>query len=661
MTDLESTPQPLIYPRISGQGIYTNVLLIDSQVIDYQKMVDSVNTSTFPIVYSICSQKSELLSLLQANFTTIERIGLAFISSLEKPKFFLDKKPLFIENETQPYSENLQFILDIITQFQVKNVDYLACDTLNYSNWNVYYNLLKQNTTAVIGASSDKTGNIQYGGDWVLENTSEDIELIYFTSAIQYYAFLLDNPSWATSASGLNYPALITIDPTNTYAYVYNNFIKSVSRISISNPTNYVANWLVDISNSYTIITDFVIDSTNTYMYLSCTLGQLVAVYYIYKIPLNNPSGYTIFKTVSLPSHITIDSTNTYLYIGRRLGDVISRISLSDPNGDYTPNWATSAQGLISITALNIDPINAYIYANNKTVVNSVSTDIKTKISITNPTTDYTAAWRTSVLSENDFAIDSQNTYMYVVNGNPYNNVTQISISDPSNSIIYANASQGLYTPNSIALDPSNTYMYVINYTGGGDSLGTISQISLPSQPSPNTENNPCFLHDTKILTDKGYVKIQSLRKGDRIQTLNHGFVPIDMIGFKHMYHPAQKERIADQLYKYSSATHPEIFEDLVITGCHSILIEEFTDSKQRDKTNEVLGDIFITDNKYRLPACVDENSKIYETPGKYTIYHLALENHDYYMNYGVFANGLLVETTSKRYMKELSNMTLFP
>jgi hypothetical protein len=37
----------------------------------------------------------------------------------------------------------------------------------------------------------------------------------------------------------------------------------------------------------------------------------------------------------------------------------------------------------------------------------------------------------------------------------------------------------------------------------------------------------------------------------------------------------------------------------------------------------------------------------------------LALENNNYYMNYGVYANGLLVETCSKRYIKELSNMTI--
>jgi hypothetical protein len=49
----------------------------------------------------------------------------------------------------------------------------------------------------------------------------------------------------------------------------------------------------------------------------------------------------------------------------------------------------------------------------------------------------------------------------------------------------------------------------------------------------------------------------------------------------------------------------------------------------------------------------------VYETPGTYTIYHLALEHDDYYYNYGIYANGLLVETCSKRYLQELANMEL--
>jgi hypothetical protein len=77
------------------------------------------------------------------------------------------------------------------------------------------------------------------------------------------------------------------------------------------------------------------------------------------------------------------------------------------------------------------------------------------------------------------------------------------------------------------------------------------------------------------------------------------------------------------------------------------------------EKVIEVNGGIYLTNDKLRLPACVDERATVYETPGNYTIYHLALENDDYYANYGIYANGLLVETCSKRYLKELSNMTL--
>jgi len=98
----------------------------------------------------------------------------------------------------------------------------------------------------------------------------------------------------------------------------------------------------------------------------------------------------------------------------------------------------------------------------------------------------------------------------------------------------------------------------------------------------------------------------------------------------------------------------------LIITGCHSLLIDEFRDHNQALQTIDVLSKIYITDGKYRLPTCVDDRASIYPHKGEYTIYHIALEHPDYYMNYGIYANGLLVETCSNRYLKELSNMTLY-
>jgi len=168
-----------------------------------------------------------------------------------------------------------------------------------------------------------------------------------------------------------------------------------------------------------------------------------------------------------------------------------------------------------------------------------------------------------------------------------------------------------------------------------------------------------CFKEDTQILTNKGYIPIQNLRKGDLIKTLKNDYKPIVMIGKREIYHPALQERIKDQLYKCSQNEYPEIFESLCITGCHCILVDNFISEEQKNKTIEINKKIYVTDNKYRLPAAADNRATVYEKSGDYTIYHLALENDDYYMNYGIFANGLLVETCSKRYLKELSNMTL--
>jgi hypothetical protein len=131
------------------------------------------------------------------------------------------------------------------------------------------------------------------------------------------------------------------------------------------------------------------------------------------------------------------------------------------------------------------------------------------------------------------------------------------------------------------------------------------------------------------------------------------------MIGKTVIVHNASKDRIQNQLYKCCQENYPEIFEPLIITGCHSILVDNFVNQDQREKTIYILGEIYETDNKYRLPACADQRASVYETPGTYTIYHLALENDNNYMNYGIYANGLLVESCSKRYLKESSNMII--
>jgi hypothetical protein len=168
-----------------------------------------------------------------------------------------------------------------------------------------------------------------------------------------------------------------------------------------------------------------------------------------------------------------------------------------------------------------------------------------------------------------------------------------------------------------------------------------------------------CFKEGSKILTDKGYIVVQYLRNGDLVKTVSSGFKKIQHIGYSKMYHNVNEVRSKDKLYRCSTSEYPELTEDLVITGCHSILVKSFKNDLEREQTIDITGNTYVTDRHYRLPACADCRTKIFEEEGVHTIWHFSLEHSDYYMNYGVYANGLLVETTSNRMMVELSGMTL--
>jgi hypothetical protein len=196
-------------------------------------------------------------------------------------------------------------------------------------------------------------------------------------------------------------------------------------------------------------------------------------------------------------------------------------------------------------------------------------------------------------------------------------------------------------------------------YTSSSSNPTDINWVTIDVIYTINYLYTTCFKEGTKILTISGYKLIQDLKKGDLVKTLKDNYKAIDMIGKNEIYHLATTDRTKDQLYTCSVEKYSELFEDLVITGCHAILVDKFKDEKQKERTVNIYGGIYVTDNKYRLPACVDDRASVYDKQGTYTIYHFALENDNYYSNYGIYANGLLVETCSKRYLKELSNMTL--
>ena len=178
---------------------------------------------------------------------------------------------------------------------------------------------------------------------------------------------------------------------------------------------------------------------------------------------------------------------------------------------------------------------------------------------------------------------------------------------------------------------------------------------------NPMVINTVCFLEGTRILcmdkrTSKPkYRSIEKLKPGTLVKTLSAGFVPIRLIGHSTLSNSSSAARLRDSLYKCTKLHYPQITDDLYITGNHSILVPELSE-KQRA---ELGANVYLTEGQFRLPAWLDSRANRWREPGVFRIWHFALESHDYYMNYGVYANGLLVESTSLRFMNELSGMEL--
>lgn len=230
-----------------------------------------------------------------------------------------------------------------------------------------------------------------------------------------------------------------------------------------------------------------------------------------------------------------------------------------------------------------------------------------------------------------------------------------IGYSNDNNYTVGSGGPFGGYTSWRLASNSSGTSSQTVVYNNGDVLANDGSYYLYPAVP--------CFLEGSTILCQvhgvDQYVPVEQLTTGTLVKTSSNGYKPVLLIGHGPIENPGDDNRTKDRLYKCSASKYPELKHDLYVTGCHSILETRMTD-KQKEDTTSHLGKLFLTDDKYRLIACLDERAEPWNSKGMYTVWHFALENDNETFNYGVYANGgLLVETCSIRFLKTKSNMTL--
>jgi hypothetical protein len=192
-------------------------------------------------------------------------------------------------------------------------------------------------------------------------------------------------------------------------------------------------------------------------------------------------------------------------------------------------------------------------------------------------------------------------------------------------------------------------------------SIADLTSTSLAAQSSFTNNATPnffiyiaaasCFNKGSKILClnknlQDEWVSIEQLRPGDIVKTYLHGYRRIELIG-KGQGKNIEKGSLRN-LYKLKKAI--DGFEPLQVTGWHSVLVDDMGERGQENTNLLAPFGILQIDGKHLLVAGMSADFEETELGAEFTYYHFVLESDgDEKKRFGVWANGVLTETTDKK------------
>lgn len=616
--------------------------------------------------YSTDNLTSSIFSVdISGNFTLFTTPGYGSIGNQtmtidnQKPPnfYFVDGNNIF-----RKYQNSNSTVLSIKT-YSTMSIPYGSIKSTIYNNYQVNYLFVSGGFPSAQVCVATDNRNI-----YAITNNSLVRFDNYGNNFTKLFSFVFDPINSPNTSEN---PCCLIYNSANNKLYGVNYGASNGNNDSYGNGSFFSYNLS---TNVYTSINSFsqrciniILNHKKTIIYGLNSIYNSTSIFWSYDISNNIISTITQQGRYFENSNITItknDSTIYCTYYNSSIGSSIL-ITIDIATSTYTDNVYTFSSNLnVGTMTLSHDETLLYGIINNtifsyriatKTITNLYNLNTGTAMSplvlggsknnnhiLYGTLTNSSASGWGSIYSY-DFLLNKF-TIEYSYGGS--NLVSSYYVypekgGSPLGSILYANKDTIITT----------------TYGGGIYELGAVVKIRI------HYPEAPCFLEGTRVLcldevtNQMVYIPVQNIRKGMKIKTTKHGFVPVNMIGVSEIENEGS-ERIMNRLYRLKQAQYADLFDDLVITGCHSVLVDGLT-HKQIQDTLQIFDMVFMTDDKYRLLACLDEKAQPYEKSGSFTIYHIALDHADYFMNYGIYANGLLVESCSQRYLKELSGMRL--
>ena len=153
-----------------------------------------------------------------------------------------------------------------------------------------------------------------------------------------------------------------------------------------------------------------------------------------------------------------------------------------------------------------------------------------------------------------------------------------------------------------------------------------------------------CYEANTLILilenNEEVYKKVSKLKVGDLVKTYKQGYKKIKLLhSFK--YKPPSGIKGLNMLYKHKE-------NGVIITGGHSILVDELTEQEKINNLKQCGFNKTIEDKKLLLACSSDKFEKI-DNGREYHLFHFSLETDDPKEHFGVYiTDGILSESCPK-------------
>ena len=229
------------------------ICLVDNRIDEYNVFMNSVLPNVYSIMIDINTtcMSDVMTSIQNLQLASIDSIAYIAHAAFEYTIILNDLKVNISDVDT--FNTLIEFLIYMKSTYNLNYFDFLGCGLASNDNWLNCFDFLNSKSNVNIRASTDDTGNLNAGGDWILEMGNVDANALYFNSNIANFTKLLDS----NIINSEPFDSITTVPTTTStdHWYVYYNSYPTYPltiRTSATFPTISASTQFIQY-NSYSI------------------------------------------------------------------------------------------------------------------------------------------------------------------------------------------------------------------------------------------------------------------------------------------------------------------------------------------------------------------------------------------------------------------------